>query len=67
MLKPEVISGMEEGHDNAGQGIGRLSMSPFECVAVRAGQGQILEDGLAAGASRDDMIDRKSSDLPASR
>src|SRR5688572_19757739 len=67
MLVPDILTRVKETDRVATVRIDSFARHPFVGVAVRACQSEIVQLGGAAGRTRDDVVDRKGSHLPARR
>jgi hypothetical protein len=60
MISPPVFSRMKNGDYFAGHGISTGGLVVFVIIATLAGPGEVLEQGLTALATRDDVFSRKT-------
>jgi hypothetical protein len=67
MLTPDVLSRVEKRDDLAGFGIDSCSVIGFSAIAVKAGQGQILDRVRATLRERYHVVNSESDILPLLR
>ena len=65
VIMPMVVTGVEQSDDIAGYGIGRVDVSPFAIVAVRASVSQVVPQRLSASGHRNNMVDFKAANVQA--
>jgi hypothetical protein len=63
LIRPELLTGIEEGRQETGFGVGCFRVQPFSRVTSRTRQGEIPQRRFAAGVDRQYMIDWKGGDL----
>lgn len=63
VVRPGLGARVEEGLESSGEGIQAGDVGSFETIAMDAGESKVIEGGIAAVLTGDDVVDLEGSGM----